>query len=134
MLIQTSSHPCNIVTLLDQLLQAWNHWRDGTPMELLDPNLEDSYSRNEVTRCLHIGLLSVQDDPTARPTMASIILMLNSYSVTLTSPQQPASYLYSRTEQSMPFKDLASSNQSTSNTSKSMPSVDEALITEVYPR
>ena len=132
MIIQTSSHPCNIVTLLDQLLQAWKHWREGTPMELLDPNLENSYSRNEFTRCLHIGLLSVQDDPAARPTMASIVVMLNSCSVTLSSPQQPASYLYSRTEQSMPLKDLASSNQSTS---KSMPGfVEEVSITEVHPR
>ncbi|GLT54801.1 hypothetical protein SLA2020_279680 [Shorea laevis] len=116
----------------DFLSYAWKHWRDGTPMELLDPNLEDSYSRNEVTRCLHIGLLSIQDDPADRPTMASILVMLNSYSVTLQSPQQPASFLGSRTEQSMPLKEWTSSHQSTS---KSMPlSVNEASITEVYPR
>jgi hypothetical protein len=122
----------NTVTLLDQLLQAWKHWRDGTSMEWLDPNSEDSYSRNEVTRCLHIGLLSVQDNPADRPTMASIVVMLSSYSVTLASPQQPASFLSTRTEQSMPLKEWASSHQSTS---KSTPwSVNEASITEVYPR
>ncbi|XP_062160720.1 cysteine-rich receptor-like protein kinase 10 isoform X2 [Alnus glutinosa] len=116
----------------DLLSYAWKHWRDGTSMEWLDPNLEDSYSRNEVTRCLHIGLLSVQDNPADRPTMASIVVMLNSYSVTLASPQQPASFLSTRTEQSMPLKEWVSSHQSTS---KSTPwSVNEASITEVYPR
>ncbi|KAK4857937.1 hypothetical protein QYF36_008474 [Acer negundo] len=36
----------------DQLLNfAWKHWRDGTPMQLLDSTLTDSYSRNEVIRC-----------------------------------------------------------------------------------
>ena len=45
--------------------------------------------------------------------MASIDLMLNSYSITLPSPQNPA---YLRTEQSMPL------------------SINEASITEVYPR
>ncbi len=100
-------------------------------MEFLDPTLGDSYIRNEVIRCLQIGLLCVQDDPADRPTMASIVLMLNSYSMTLSSPQQPAYFLRSR-EENMLLKESESSNKSTS---KSMPlSVNETSITEVYPR
>ncbi|KAE9465706.1 hypothetical protein C3L33_02388, partial [Rhododendron williamsianum] len=72
-----------------ELLQAWKLWREGMPLDLLDPTLEGSYARNEVTRCIHIALLCVQDDPDARPSMATIVLMLNSYSVTLSFPQQP---------------------------------------------
>nr|KYP44603.1 Cysteine-rich receptor-like protein kinase 29 [Cajanus cajan] len=34
---------------------------------------------SEVLRCLHIGLLCVQQYPEDRPTMASIILMLESH-------------------------------------------------------
>ncbi|XP_058197628.1 putative cysteine-rich receptor-like protein kinase 33 [Rhododendron vialii] len=66
---------------------AWKLWREGTPLDLLDPTLEGLYARNEATRCIHIALLCVQDDPDARPSMATIVLMLNSYSTTLPLPQ-----------------------------------------------
>uniref|UniRef100_A0A2N9EZC3 Protein kinase domain-containing protein n=1 Tax=Fagus sylvatica TaxID=28930 RepID=A0A2N9EZC3_FAGSY len=71
------------------------------------------------------------DNPVDRPTMASIVLVLNSYSMTLASPRQPAYFLRSR-EENMLLKESESSDKSTS---KSMPSsVNEASITEVYPR
>ena len=90
--------------------------------------MADSYLRNEVLRCLHIGLLCVQENPVDRPTMASIVLMLNSYYITLPSPQNPA---YFRTEQSMPWVEL----ESDKSKRKLMPwSINEASITEVYPR
>ncbi|KAK4562662.1 hypothetical protein RGQ29_005240 [Quercus rubra] len=113
---------------VDLLSFAWKHWKDGTLLEFLDPILADSYLRNEVLRCLHIGLLCVQENPVDRPTMASIVLMLNSYSITLPSPQNPA---YFRTEQSMPLVEL----ESNKSKRKLMPwSINEASITEVYPR
>ncbi|KAJ0111351.1 hypothetical protein Patl1_03538 [Pistacia atlantica] len=99
---------------------AWKHWRDETPLQLLDSTLSNSYSRDEVIRCVHVGLLCVQEDPTERPTMATIDLMLNSYSVTLPSPQQPAFYLGTRREVTMP--------------SNKPCSVYEESITELYPR
>ncbi|KAF8030665.1 hypothetical protein BT93_E2949 [Corymbia citriodora subsp. variegata] len=108
---------------------VWKNWRDGTPLEVLDPAIGDSYSRDEVHRCLHIGLLCVQEDPMDRPTMANIVLMLNSYSVSLALPQQPAFFLRSRTEASM--KEL----ESDQSASKSTPvSINEMSVTEVYPR
>ncbi|KAG6641578.1 hypothetical protein CIPAW_09G083800 [Carya illinoinensis] len=114
----------------DLLSYAWIHWRDGTPMELLDPVLGDSYSRDEVMRCIHIGLLCVQEDPADRPSMALIVLTLDSHSVTLQAPQQPAFFLRSKTD--MPTKVLESGQ----STSASIPlmSVNEASITELYPR
>ncbi|KAL7244080.1 hypothetical protein ACSBR1_016333 [Camellia fascicularis] len=69
---------------------AWKLWRDGTPLKLMDPNLEESYSRNEVTRCIHIGLLCVQENINARSSMAAVVLMLSSYSFTLAIPQEQA--------------------------------------------
>ncbi|XP_030474129.1 cysteine-rich receptor-like protein kinase 10 [Syzygium oleosum] len=108
---------------------AWKNWRDGTPLEVLDPVIGDSYSRNEVLRCLHIGLLCVQEDPMDRPTMANIVLMLSSYSVSLALPQQPAFFLRSRTEG--PMKE----HESDQSTSRSMPlSTNEMSVTELYPR
>lgn len=113
-------------------MQAWRHWRDGTPLELLDPNLRDSYAKAEVTRCVHIGLLCVQENPDERPTMQSIVLMLSSYSITMALPQMPAFVMHSRTELNMPSLTTESSDPTTS---KSLPfSVNEASITELYPR
>ncbi|XP_016648759.1 PREDICTED: cysteine-rich receptor-like protein kinase 10 [Prunus mume] len=114
----------------DLVSHAWKLWRDGTPLELLDPSMRDSYSRSEVIRCIHIGLLCVQEDPADRPTMQSVVLMLNSYSVTLPLPEQPAFFLRSRTEGNMPKITL----ESDLSVSKSTPSVDEASISAVYPR
>ncbi|KAL0012673.1 hypothetical protein SO802_007781 [Lithocarpus litseifolius] len=113
------------------LSYAWKQWRDGTFLELLDPTLRDCYSRDEVKRCFHIGLQCVQESSIERPTMASIVLMLNSNSLTLPAPQRPAFFLYSTTETNMPTKELGSDQ----STSKGMPSsVNEASITKAYPR
>ncbi|KDO39525.1 hypothetical protein CISIN_1g007490mg [Citrus sinensis] len=72
------------------------------------------------------------EDPADRPSMATIVLALNSHSVTLSVPRQPALFIGSRTERSFPEREFECSDKSTS---KSMPwSVDEASITEVYPR
>ncbi|CAI9087734.1 OLC1v1021881C1 [Oldenlandia corymbosa var. corymbosa] len=74
----------------DLLSYCWRLWRDGTPLALLDPSIRDSYNKMEVIQCIHIGLLCVQEDVELRPTMASVVLMLNSYSVTLPTPNPPA--------------------------------------------
>ncbi|RXH86001.1 hypothetical protein DVH24_017054 [Malus domestica] len=114
----------------DLMIHAWKLWRDGTPLELLDPCLRDSYSRTEVIRCIHIGLLCVQENPADRPTIQSVILMLTSYSVTLPLPQQQAFFLRSRAVGNMSEATLDSAQ----SINKSSPSVYEGSITELYPR
>ncbi|OIV91162.1 hypothetical protein TanjilG_30384 [Lupinus angustifolius] len=114
----------------DLLSYAWKNWSGNTPLNLLDPTLRGSYSRNEVIRCIHIGLLCVQENPNDRPSMATIALMLNSYSVTLSLPRQPASFLRGRTPTRL--KDGLDSSQSTTG---SIPwSTNEVSITELHPR
>lgn len=115
-------------------LQAWKKWSDGTPLDLLDMNLRDSYSRVEVMRCIHVGLCCVQEDPVQRPTMQTIVLMLNSHSITLEPPERPAGYI-SRTHQSLiPTKEFDNSDKSTTTNQSASASVDDASITQVYPR
>ncbi|MCL7036824.1 hypothetical protein MKW94_012808, partial [Papaver nudicaule] len=72
---------------------AWRHWQDGTAMELLDSSLKENCSRSEFMRCVHIALLCVQDSIVDRPTMASVIQMLNSNSTTLPVPTGPAYFV-----------------------------------------
>ncbi|XP_049936326.1 uncharacterized protein LOC116263642 [Nymphaea colorata] len=69
---------------------AWRLWRENKATELLDESLTHSSDGSEVARCIHIGLLCVQEDATRRPTMSSIVLMLNSSSLTLPAPSAPA--------------------------------------------
>ncbi|XP_050288765.1 cysteine-rich receptor-like protein kinase 10 isoform X2 [Quercus robur] len=133
-------------TAEDLLSYAWKHWSNGSYLDVLDSDMRDSCSRNEVIQCIHIGLLCVQENPADRPSMATIILMLNSDSVTLPSPQKPPFFLHSRTEQNMPTIAMDSDKSSSTNmptvevnsdksSSTSVQwSVNEASITELYPR
>ena len=47
-------------------------------------------------KCIHIGLLCVQEKAESRPTMASVVVMFNATSFTLPRPLQPAFYLGDR--------------------------------------
>ena len=83
-------------------------------------------------RCFHIGLLCVQENPAKRPTMATIVLMLNSYSVSLPVPQRPALFNRYRTQSRTPTNDHQFDQSMPS--AKSWPATDGSMITEVYPR
>ncbi|KAM5573500.1 G-type lectin S-receptor-like serine/threonine-protein kinase [Rosa sericea] len=60
------------------LAYAWNLWNENKGLELVDEILGDSYSSSEVLKCVHIGLLCVQDNAVDRPTTTDIALMLSS--------------------------------------------------------
>ncbi|KAL9818316.1 putative cysteine-rich receptor-like protein kinase 28 RLK-Pelle-DLSV family [Arabidopsis thaliana] len=68
---------------------VWRCWREDIILSVIDPSLTTG-SRSEILRCIHIGLLCVQESPASRPTMDSVALMLNSYSYTLPTPSRPA--------------------------------------------
>ncbi|XP_058197633.1 cysteine-rich receptor-like protein kinase 10 isoform X2 [Rhododendron vialii] len=114
----------------DLLSYAWKLWREGTPLDLMDPTLQGSNGVNEVTRCIHIALLCVQDDPNARPSMATIVLMLNSYSATLSLPQLPGFLGQSRTGSNIPTE--VELDQSTSRSIQW--SLNEESMNEIDPR
>ncbi|GMH26908.1 hypothetical protein Nepgr_028751 [Nepenthes gracilis] len=75
---------------LNLLGYAWKLWREGKGIELLDTSVGDSYSEQEVLRCIQIGLLCVQASAEDRPTMPSVALMLTSESAAfLPQPKLP---------------------------------------------
>ncbi|KAG5516586.1 hypothetical protein RHGRI_037340 [Rhododendron griersonianum] len=107
-----------------EFLQAWKFWNDGAPLHLMDPMQKGPYSKDEVIKCIHIALLCVQDDPRARPSMATVVAMLDGYFSTLSLPQQPAFHGWSRTGLEL-------------DRSRSNPfewSVNEVSISELEPR
>ncbi|CAN8325666.1 unnamed protein product [Cochlearia groenlandica] len=59
--IDETSTAGNLVTY------AWRLWGNGSPLDLVDPAIRGSYQSSEVTRCIHISLLCVQDNPEDRP-------------------------------------------------------------------
>ncbi|MBA0694639.1 hypothetical protein Goari_004917, partial [Gossypium aridum] len=115
------------------LTYVWRQWKNGKPIGVMDSALGDSYVSNEVVRCIHIGLLCVQEDPEARPTMARVVLMLSSSSVTLPLPQRTAFYFGTITE-GKPSRTDYKSDQSTSMVSSSSATVNETSLTELFPR
>ncbi|PKI67030.1 hypothetical protein CRG98_012568 [Punica granatum] len=68
---------------------AWNNWKKGTAMNLVDPFLKGS-PVGEILNCIHIALLCVQEDVARRPTMATVTLMLSTESQSLPMPSHPA--------------------------------------------
>ncbi|GLU23231.1 hypothetical protein SLE2022_392540 [Rubroshorea leprosula] len=69
---------------------AWKLWSKGQGMEMIEPLLLQSCVASEVLKCIHIGLLCVQEDPADRPTMSSVIVMLVGETMTLPKPAEPA--------------------------------------------
>ncbi|XP_059660434.1 G-type lectin S-receptor-like serine/threonine-protein kinase B120 isoform X2 [Cornus florida] len=68
---------------------AWKLWNDGKSMELIDPSIVDSCSEDEVLRCIHVGILCVQESAVYRPNMSSVVLMLESENAKIPMPKQP---------------------------------------------
>lgn len=58
----------------------------------MDPTMADSCDRSQVLRCIHVGLLCVQDSAVDRPSMADVISMLFNETVPLPTPKQIAFY------------------------------------------
>ncbi|XP_021719471.1 cysteine-rich receptor-like protein kinase 25 [Chenopodium quinoa] len=66
-------------------------WNAGTISELFDPSLGNNCSRTEILRCVQVGLLCVQDDPPSRPTMESVLLILQNNSSDIQFPPRLSS-------------------------------------------
>ncbi|XP_019174907.1 PREDICTED: cysteine-rich receptor-like protein kinase 5 [Ipomoea nil] len=112
----------------DLLSYAWKHWREGKALDMVDQSLGGLYSKNEVIQCIHVGLLCVQEEVEDRPTMANVVLMLNSHSATRNAPNPPAFF--------NGFSQMISAGEE-ADQSRSKPqslSENEVSTSELYPR
>ncbi|XP_061338565.1 G-type lectin S-receptor-like serine/threonine-protein kinase CES101 [Gastrolobium bilobum] len=82
-----SDRPLNLIGY------AWELWNEGRALELVEPALNELNTQNEVLRCIHIGLLCVQDQATDRPTMLDIVSFLSNDTIQLSQPKQPAFFI-----------------------------------------
>ncbi|WVZ00612.1 hypothetical protein V8G54_026681 [Vigna mungo] len=75
------------------IYEAWRLWNEERPLELMDEILDDGGDLSiEILRCIHVGLLCVQQNPENRPNMSSVVLMLNGEKL-LPKPSQPGFYI-----------------------------------------
>ncbi|KAG9452827.1 hypothetical protein H6P81_005731 [Aristolochia fimbriata] len=77
-------HSLNLLSL------AWKLWNNGQALELIDSVLSSTYSEPEVKRCIHVGLLCVQEFAVDRPSTSAITLFLGTDTVISPIPKQPA--------------------------------------------
>ncbi|KAF7091766.1 hypothetical protein CFC21_094322 [Triticum aestivum] len=83
---------CSLITY------AWRLWEVGEATELVDSSVVANCSLHEVLRCVHVGLLCVQDHPNDRPLMSSVMFMLENENTLLPTPKQPAYFALSNRE------------------------------------
>ncbi|GMN64563.1 hypothetical protein TIFTF001_033631 [Ficus carica] len=72
---------------------AWLLWNEDKALELMDSCLKGSCVESQVLRCIQVGLLCVQMFPNDRPTMSSVVFMLENEEAILPQPKQPGFFV-----------------------------------------
>jgi hypothetical protein len=78
------------ISILFPCFQAWKMWNADNIMALTDSMIYETCFEMEILRCIHVGLLCVQDFANDRPSVSIIISMLKSEIIDLPLPKQPA--------------------------------------------
>nr|GMC81479.1 putative receptor-like protein kinase At4g00960 [Ipomoea batatas] len=74
---------------------VWIQWQNWTASTVIDQMLRGVSSPvHEIMKCIHVGLLCVQDNVADRPTMGEIVLILSSSSLSLAVPSRPAFFVH----------------------------------------
>ncbi|XP_026432508.1 putative receptor-like protein kinase At4g00960 isoform X1 [Papaver somniferum] len=123
------------------LSYAWKHWKNGSAIEILDPAMKDTCCINEAVRCIHVALLCVQENFADRPSMPTVVLMLNNYSeLNPYLPSAPA-FLADSTRHIKPHPTLYPGNseergfsKNETNSEAATCSLNEVSVTEIRPR
>uniref|UniRef100_A0A0D9X503 Receptor-like serine/threonine-protein kinase n=1 Tax=Leersia perrieri TaxID=77586 RepID=A0A0D9X503_9ORYZ len=68
---------------------AWSLWKDGNMGGLVDSSIFEKSILDEALRCIHIALLSVQNNPNARPPMSWVVSSLDNIDIELPEPKEP---------------------------------------------
>ncbi|KAF5188063.1 Receptor-like kinase, partial [Thalictrum thalictroides] len=75
---------------------AWRLWNEDKSMEMVDQFIINSCDIEDILRCIHIGLLCVQEGTDQRPTMSYVVLMVSSATIVLPKPQPPPAFYIGR--------------------------------------
>ncbi|XP_051121625.1 cysteine-rich receptor-like protein kinase 26 [Andrographis paniculata] len=131
------------------LSYAWRNWQEGTHENVIDPILTSShgFSNVDALRCIHIGLLCVQEKASYRPAIAAVLMMLDNASLILPAPSKPAFFMNGRLdgdrssvvrEEQMDLNNRSSLSSSPTSNRRinrvSDLSGDGTQITDLFPR
>ncbi|KAM0869181.1 hypothetical protein ACQ4PT_040837 [Festuca glaucescens] len=89
------SSPQLITKYSGLIAYAWRLWEDEKAIEFVDTSIVASCPLNEVLRCIHVGLLCVQDRASDRPLMSLVMFMLENEAALLPAPKQPVYFALS---------------------------------------
>ncbi|CAA7060174.1 unnamed protein product [Microthlaspi erraticum] len=123
-------HQSDTTTVENLVTYAWRLWRDGRPLELVDSTISENCQTEEVTRCIHVALLCVQHDPTDRPDLSTVDMMLIRNSLNLPLPETPGFFFPN--SRSYREQDGIVSIQSTITANSY--TINDLTITELEPR
>ena len=98
-------------------------WNADNIVALTDSMIQEPCFKMEILRCIHVGLLCVQDFANDRPTVSMVISMLKSEIIDLPLPKQPTF-----TERQI------ASNSSSSQNNPSKSSINNVTVTMVQGR
>ncbi|KAK4711366.1 hypothetical protein R3W88_005879 [Solanum pinnatisectum] len=123
----------------DLLSYAWTNWQEGTATNLIDPMFRGSSGLvRDVMRYIHIALLCVQENIGDRPTMAAVVLMLSSLSLSLPVPSGPSYYTHNDISPEISlikeYNSRSSEPRELAKNKSTSSSRNEASIIELYPR
>ncbi|TVU10346.1 hypothetical protein EJB05_43870, partial [Eragrostis curvula] len=90
---------------------AWNLWNNGNTKDLVASSIVDTCVADEALLCIHLGLLCVQDNPSERPLMSSVVFILENGSTTLPAPKKPVYFAHKNNE----VEQIRSHTQSSKN-------------------
>lgn len=100
---------------------AWQLWRDGKWIDLVDASLVPYSHSAKMMRCINIALLCVQENAVDRPTMGDVVSMLSSETMILDEPKQAA------------YINVKVGNED-SSTAPGSSSIDDTTISVTIPR
>ncbi|XP_028083033.1 G-type lectin S-receptor-like serine/threonine-protein kinase B120 [Camellia sinensis] len=101
---------------------AWDLWKDGRGLEIMDHSLVETCSMSDIMRYIQIGFLCVQESAVDRPTISTVLSMLSNEMVAILAPKQPA------------FFAIVSLNDAYTDEISKPCSINEVTISEVVSR
>ncbi|KAK4439264.1 G-type lectin S-receptor-like serine/threonine-protein kinase [Sesamum alatum] len=109
---------------LNLLGHIWKLWNEDNVARMIDLRISGASYRAEVVRCIHIGLLCVQELPKDRPSVSAVLSMLSSETIELPEPKQSAFSI-----KSSHYSDTGtSSSQQTQKSSCSLNNVTLSMV------
>ncbi|KAL2495134.1 protein serine/threonine kinase [Forsythia ovata] len=101
---------------------SWKLWNEYNTLDMIDQRISSPSSEAEIMRCIHIGLLCVQEFPVNRPSISTVLSMLSSEIFDLPVPEHPG------------FTDRWNRSYVGSSSSKTSESANQVTVTALEGR